>query len=98
MQKNKVTQAVTALYTFEMISQSLFTLVLPVGIGFGAAYFLTRRFDFPDWIYVPFLLAGTFLGLYSMISYILTVSRQMEALEKQAHEKEKTKGSGKGGK
>ena len=80
---------ITPLYIFNMIVQSLINLVTPIGLMLLAAWFLVSNKYAPPWIYVILILVGVFVGLFSMVSFILKASRALEALERQRAEKEK---------
>lgn len=81
---------VHAFYYFNMIVQSVFSLLCPVGLLTLLAWFLsTKRGYVGDWIYAPLILFGVAVGLYSMFRFITSASAQVRALEMAEEEKRK---------
>ncbi len=80
---------VRLLYDMQMLVQGLFCLASPIGLSVLGAWLLVTYASVGTWIYALLVVSGTFIGLYSMISFILKVSRQSAALERAAEEKEK---------
>lgn len=80
---------VHAFYYFNIIVQSFFSLLCPIGLLVLLSWFLTDRGYVGDWIYAPLILFGVAVGLYSMFRFIVAATAQVRALE--AAEKEKTK-------
>ena len=82
---------VHAFYYFNIIVQSVFSLLCPVGLLTLLAWFLTSRNYTGEWIYAVLILFGIAIGLFSMFRFITDATAQMRALEKAAKEKEKEK-------
>lgn len=80
---------VHAFYYFNIIMQSIFSLLCPVGLLMLLSWFLTDRGYVGEWIYAPLILIGVFSGLYSMFHFITRATAQVRALEKAAEEKQK---------
>ena len=72
-----------ALELLNMLFQALYTLALPIGIGALASFLLTKYANAPSFVWAILLTLGVFIGLYSMIKFILTAIKNMEKLEKQ---------------
>ena len=77
-----------AMYALNIFFQSFFSLAFPTALGFLTAYLLRRWTGIGGWIYAPLVIIGVFLGLYSMIKFILAASRALESLEREQREKE----------
>ena len=70
-----------------VIFQSFFNLVLPAALAFGLGYFLIWKFSMPQWIYVPLMLVGVFLGLFSMVRFLIYTLGVFEKIEKEQNKK-----------
>ncbi|MBQ2737674.1 MAG: AtpZ/AtpI family protein [Clostridia bacterium] len=79
---------ITPVYIVNMVLQGFISLAAPIGLLFGAAYLLVTYLSWPEWIYVVFIMLGVFSGLYSMVSFIITASRSLEAIERQHRQKQ----------
>lgn len=79
---------VSVLHSLNILFQSFYSLALPVGVGALASHLLTKYASFPKWIWAILLTVGVFIGLYSMVKYILSATKNLENLEK---EKERTR-------
>lgn len=66
-----------------MLFQGFYTLALPIGAGAVASFLLTKYASAPSFIWAIFLTLGVFIGLYSMIRFILSSIDSMNRLEKQ---------------
>ena len=82
---------VRAFYYFNIIVQSIISLLCPVGLLTLLAWFLSDRAIVGKWIYVPLILLGFAAGLYSMFHFLTLSTAQVRALEKAEEEKEKQK-------
>jgi len=81
---------VHAFYYFNIIVQSIFSLLCPVGLLTLLAWFLsTKRGYVGEWIYAPLILFGVAVGLYSMFRFITSSMAQVRALEAAEEEKRK---------
>lgn len=72
---------VNALYLMNIIFQSFLNLLTPVGLGLLISYLLTVYANAPSWIYVPTTVFGVFVGLFSMVKFILSAMKTLEQLE-----------------
>lgn len=77
---------VSVLYMLNILSQGLFTLVMPAALGFGIGWCAVRYLGAPEWIYAPLLVVGILWGFYSMIKFILTATAGYDRLERQQSE------------
>ena len=73
---------VNALYIFNIISQAIFTLIIPIVFGFGLSWLLTAYLSAPRWIYAIFITLGAVSGFYSMIKFVLSAMAALDRLEK----------------
>ena len=78
---------VHAFYYFNIIVQSVFSLLCPVGLLVFLSWFLTDRGYVGEWIYAPLILLGIGVGLYSMFHFLTLATAQVRALEKAEAEK-----------
>lgn len=85
---------VSALYVLNIVSQAIFTLILPIGIGALIAYLLTRYASAPSWVWALLIVFGALSGIYSMIKFILSAMAGLDRLEKEHNTKEKKENSG----
>ncbi len=77
---------VSVLYMLNILSQGLFTLVMPAALGFGIGWCAVKYLGAPEWIYAPLLVVGILWGFYSMIKFILTATAGYDRLERQQGE------------
>ena len=82
---------VNSLYLLNIISQAFFSLLFPVGCGLLLAWYMVEKKNMPSWIYVILIVAGVFVGLFSMVKFILSAMKALENLEKEQKAKEKAK-------
>lgn len=73
----------TVFSAVNMMIQSVFTLLTPVGLLVLLAWFLRGRTDLGEWVYVPAVLLGLAIGFYSMIRYLLATLKSQERWEKE---------------
>lgn len=74
---------VTPLYLIHTVTQALVSLVTPIALGVGVAYWLVTYRGCGTWLYAVLILVGVGLGLWSMLTFILRAMRALEALERQ---------------
>lgn len=85
---------VSALYLLNIVSQAIFTLILPIGIGALIAYLLTKYASAASWVWALLIVLGALSGIYSMIKFILSAMAGLDRLEKEHTTKEKKENSG----
>ena len=78
---------VHAFYYFNIIVQSLFSLLCPVGLLTLLAWFLSSKGYVGEWIYAVLILLGIGVGLFSMFRFITDATVQVRALEKAEEER-----------
>lgn len=74
---------VNALYIFNIISQAIFTLAIPIALGFGISWLFVSYLSAPGWIYAVLITLGALSGFYSMIKFVLSAMSAYERLEKE---------------
>ncbi len=74
---------VNALYIFNIVSQAMFTLAIPIALGFGISWLIVTYLSAPGWIYAVFITLGALSGFYSMIKFVLSAMAAYERLEKE---------------
>ena len=57
---------VSALYIFNIVSQAVITLIIPLALGFGVSWLLVTYLSCPRWIYAVLITLGALSGFYSM--------------------------------
>ncbi len=90
MAQNRYTRFVGALYVINIVSQALFTLVIPIALGVLASYLLVRFASAPEWIYALLVTGGALSGLYGMVKFVLGAMASLERLEKEQGTKRNT--------
>lgn len=85
---------VGALYIMNIVSQAIFTLLLPILVGFGISWLLVTYLSAPSFIYVILIMLGVLSGLYSMVRFVLSAMAAYERLEKEQTESKKTNKTG----
>lgn len=79
--------AYSALYIANIVFQSIFTLLMNIGIGLLTSWLLVDKCGLPSWIYAVIIVITVISGLFSMIRFILTAMRALDNLEKSREEK-----------
>ena len=75
-----------ALYIINIVSQAIFTLAMPIGIGVLVSYLAVKFVSAPEWIYAPLIVMGAITGMISMIKFVLAAMAGYERLEKEQNE------------
>ena len=76
-------KTVNALYVINIMTQAIFDLASPIGLGVLASWLLVRYADAPRYIYAILLPVGAILGLYNMIRFLLISTSALERLDSQ---------------
>ncbi|MBE6537149.1 MAG: AtpZ/AtpI family protein [Ruminococcaceae bacterium] len=91
--KNSYQKLITPLYVLNIVLQALISLLSPIAVMFLLAWLLVTKLAVGTWIYVVLIMIGVFSGLYSMVVFIISASRALEAIEKQNSQKKEDKSS-----
>lgn len=81
-------EAWTLTYLMNVIFQAFFSLILQILFSLFLGYLAVEKLGAPRWVYVPIILIGTFVALFSMIKFLMTASKTLEKTEKERKEKE----------
>ena len=71
------------LYAINIVSQAIFSLLVPVGLLLAAAWLLVNRAGAPKIVYAAAVILGFLIGMYSMVRFIMTATANLERLENQ---------------
>ena len=80
---------IRSMYLWNIVIQSIVSLLTPIAVLGGVAWLLSERYRIGGWIFVVLILLGVFVGLFSMVRFLLGASRALESLERENREKEK---------
>ena len=78
---------VSASYVFNIVMQSLFTLLTPAALGFSVCWLFINKVGAPSWIYAIVIPLGIIIGFISMIKFAISASESLERLEKERNDK-----------
>ena len=71
------------LYAINIVSQAIFSLLVPVGLMILAAWLMVDRVGAPKFVYAIAIALGFLIGLYSMVRFVMTATANLERLENQ---------------
>lgn len=69
------------IYVINIVSQSIFTILIHIGLSLLFSWLLVEKCGAPTWIYVFVVLVGVLTGLISMIKFILSAMHALNNLE-----------------
>ena len=72
---------VSAMYVLNIVAQAIFTLLTPPAILFLVSYLLIKYCSLDEWIYAVAIPVGMFLGIGSMVKFILAAMRNLDRIE-----------------
>ena len=78
---------VSVAYIINIVSQAIFNLAFPIGLGVLGSYLLVRFASVGAWIYALLVTLGALIGFYSMIKFVLSAMAALERLEREQREK-----------
>ena len=82
---------VNSLYLINVIFQAFFSLLFPMGCALLLAWYMVEKKDMPSWLYVVLIISGVFIGLFSMVKFVLSAMKAFENLEKEQKARENAK-------
>ena len=71
------------MYALNIILQSFWSLLFPIGVGVLIGWLLTEKCGMGNYVFVILILLGVFVGLISMIRFLLSALAGLERLEKE---------------
>ena len=71
------------LYAINIVSQAIFSLLVPVGLMILAAWLMVDRVGAPKFVYAIAIVLGFLIGLYSMVRFVMTATANLERQENQ---------------
>ena len=78
---------ISAMYVFNIVAQSIFTLAMPTLLMAAVSWLLVSKLSVPSWIYAVLIPIGVISGFVSMIKFAIRASENLERLEKQRENK-----------
>ena len=70
-------------YLLNIVLQSFWCLLFPIGIALGLGWLMVNKLSWPSWVMVPPLILAVFMGLYSMCKFLISATDAMDRMEKQ---------------
>ena len=80
---------IRTMYLWNIAIQSIVSLLCPILILLAIAWLLAEHAGIGSWIYAVLILLGVFVGLVSMIRFLLGASRALDSLEREHAAKDK---------
>ena len=74
--------AFSAIYVINIVLESIFTMLVSVGLFVLTGWLLVSRAGVAEWIYVPLILIGLAVGFVSMYRLISASMRALERIER----------------
>ena len=72
-----------AMYAMNIILQAFWSLLFPIGCGVLLGWFLTEKCGMGSYLFVILILLGVFVGMISMIRFLISALAGLERLEKE---------------
>ena len=76
-----------AMYAMNIILQAFWSLLFPIGAGVFFGWLLTEKAGLGDYVFVILILLGVFVGLISMVRFLISALAGLERLEKEQNKK-----------
>ena len=80
-----------ALQALNIIIQSFFNLLTPMGLSILVSWLLVEKAGLPVWIYAVLIILGVAVGFYSMVRFLISALAALERLEKEQEERKRKK-------
>lgn len=80
-----------ALQALNIIIQSFFNLLTPMGFSLLVSWLLVEKAGFPVWLYAVLIILGVAVGFYSMIRFLISALAALERLEKEQEDRKRKK-------
>ena len=75
------------MYALNIVWQSFWNLLFPVGLGVLIGWLLTEKCGMGDYIFVILILLGVLVGIVSMIRFLMSALAGLERLEREQQNK-----------
>ena len=76
-----------AMQALNIIIQSFFDLLTPIGLSILGSWLLVEKAGMDGWVYAVLIILGVAVGFYSMIRFSLSALAGLERLEKEQEER-----------
>jgi len=76
-----------AMYALNIVLQGFWSLLFPVGAGVLLGWLLTEKCGMGNYVFVILILLGVFVGIVSMIRFLISALAGLERLEKEQQSK-----------
>ena len=78
-----------AMYAMNIILQAFWSLLFPIGGGVLLGWFLTEKCGMGSYLFVILILLGVFVGMISMIRFLISALTGLERLEKEQQDSDR---------
>ena len=72
-----------AMYALNIILQAFWSLLFPIGAGVLIGWLLTEKCNMGSYLFVILILLGVFVGIISMVRFLISALSGLERLEKE---------------
>ena len=76
-----------AMYTLNIVIQSFWSLLIPIGLAVLLGWLLTEKLGFGSYIFVILILLGVAVGIVSMVKFLFSALAGLERLENEQKNK-----------
>ena len=76
-------RAFKASYLINIVIQSFWCLLFPIGIALGLGWLMVNKLSWPGWVMAPPLVFAVFIGLYSMCKFLISATHAMDRMDEQ---------------
>lgn len=80
-----------AMYALNIVLQSFWTLLMPIGLAVFLGWILTEKCGFGQYVFVILILLGVVIGMISMVKFLLSALAGLERLENEQKNHKKNK-------
>ena len=74
---------VSTVFGINSVIQAIFCLLTPVAVAVLISMLLTKKFGVGTWIYAVLIVLGVFVGLVTMVKYLLAMAEAERARQKE---------------
>ena len=80
----------SVMYGVNIVAQAIFSLLTPAALMFGIGWLFINKVGAPEWLYAILIPIGILVGLISMVKFVIAAGVNLERLEKQTGNQNKT--------